>query len=563
MKKYRKIPRLISSLTFLIGFFNIFSNTTRRFRGQAEFVNDHVATYLNSAAFATILFTGIILVILSRGLRRGKSRAWQLAILILVFNISFEFFRFKVHFAQLIFSVTLLLVLLIFRKEFKAKSDPSTKFRSLYALLFSFGFFLTVGTLLFYFRHSDSVVGNPSIYEVMQTVLLGLAWISGPVKLESEFLQNTIDITLGMFGIFIILIPLTAYLRRVSQVPTSTLNEKIEIKHLIEKYGDIDSLAFFATRDDKSIVWNENRKAAIAYRVQNGVMIASGDPIGEPSLWPSAIDAFLEKAVEFGWTPAVMCASEKGGKVWLEKAGMSAIEIGDEAIIDCADFTIEGKPMSNIRQTINKANREGFSCKTVVAKDLTIAEQINIKNLAKVWRGNSIERGFSMSMDRFLGEIDKDSVLVLGYLDQELVGFLYLLPWGKAGFSLDRMQRAPKPLPGLTELMIVDVINFCKTNNYKYISLNFAAFRSVIERAEKISAGPILRSIRALIRIASGWFQVESLYRFNAKFNPEWNARYLLYPSIGEFSQVVWAILRAEKFIAGFGSRRKLPKRSE
>ena len=563
MKKYRKIPRLISSLTFLIGFFNIFSNTTRRFRGPAEFVNDHVATYLNSAAFATILFTGIILVILSRGLRRGKSRAWQLAILILVFNISFEFFRFKVHFAQLIFSVTLLLVLLIFRKEFKAKSDPSTKFRPLYALLFSFGFFLTVGTLLFYFRHSDSVVGNPSIYEVMQTVLLGLAWISGPVKLESEFLQNTIDITLGMFGIFIILIPLTAYLRRVSQVPTSTLNEKIEIKHLIEKYGDIDSLAFFATRDDKSLVWNENRKAAIAYRVQNGVMIASGDPIGEPSLWPSAIDAFLEKAVEFGWTPAVMCASEKGGKVWLEKAGMSAIEIGDEAIIDCADFTIEGKPMSNIRQTINKANREGFSCKTVVAKDLTIAEQINIKNLAKVWRGNSIERGFSMSMDRFLGEIDKDSVLVLGYLDQELVGFLYLLPWGKAGFSLDRMQRAPKPLPGLTELMIVDVINFCKTNNYKYISLNFAAFRSVIERAEKISAGPILRSIRALIRIASGWFQVESLYRFNAKFNPEWNARYLLYPSIGEFSQVVWAILRAEKFIAGFGSRRKLPKRSE
>ncbi len=563
MKKYRKIPRLISSLTFLIGFFNIFSNTTRRFRGPAEFVNDHVATYLNSAAFATILFTGIILVILSRGLRRGKSRAWQLAILILVFNISFEFFRFKVHFAQLIFSVTLLLVLLIFRKEFKAKSDPSTKFRPLYALLFSFGFFLTVGTLLFYFRHSDSVVGNPSIYEVMQTVLLGLAWISGPVKLESEFLQNTIDITLGMFGIFIILIPLTAYLRRVSQVPTSTLNEKIEIKHLIEKYGDIDSLAFFATRDDKSLVWNQNRKAAIAYRVQNGVMIASGDPIGEPSLWPSAIDAFLEKAVEFGWTPAVMCASEKGGKVWLEKAGMSAIEIGDEAIIDCADFTIEGKPMSNIRQTINKANREGFSCKTVVAKDLTIAEQINIKNLARVWRGNSIERGFSMSMDRFLGEIDQDSVLVLGYLDQELVGFLYLLPWGKAGFSLDRMQRAPKPLPGLTELMIVDVINFCKTNNYKYISLNFAAFRSVIERAEKISAGPILRSIRALIRIASGWFQVESLYRFNAKFNPEWNARYLLYPSIGEFSQVVWAILRAEKFIAGFGSRRKLPKRSE
>jgi lysyl-tRNA synthetase class 2 len=50
---------------------------------------------------------------------------------------------------------------------------------------------------------------------------------------------------------------------------------------------------------------------------------------------------------------------------------------------------------------------------------------------------------------------------------------------------------------------------------------------------------------------------VESLNRFNAKFQPDWHARYLLYPSIPEFAQVVWAILRAEKFIAGFGARNK------
>ena len=205
-------------------------------------------------------------------------------------------------------------------------------------------------------------------------------------------------------------------------------------------------------------------------------------------------------------------------------------------------------------------SREGFSAKTFLVKDLSAKEQNEIKDLAKNWRGNSVERGFSMSMDRFLGEIDQDSVLVLGYLNNELVGFLYFLSWGKVGFSLDRMQRAPKPLPGLTELMIENMITFCREKNYRYISLNFAAFRSVIERAEKISAGPILRTIRALIKLASGWFQVESLNRFNAKFQPNWHARYLLYPSLSEFAQVVWAILRAEKFISGFGARNKSGK---
>ena len=560
MKLNRKVPALVASLTFFIGFFNIASNILRRFRGPAEFVNDHFATYLNSAAFASVLFTGAILVILARGLRRKKLRAWQLTVLVLILNVFLEFFRFKIHPAQISLSIFLLVILFIYRNEFKAKSDPSTKFRPIFALIFSAGFFFLVGILLFYFRHNNNVIGKPSLSDVMLTVLYGWVWISGPVKLESEFLQNTIDITLGMFGIFVILIPLIAYLRRVSKVSTTSDVEKLEIKELIQKYGDEDSLAAFATREDKSFVWNQNKKAGIAYRIQNGVMVASGDPIGEHSLWPSAVEAFLNKANEYGWTPAVMGASEKGGRVWIEVAGLTAIEIGDEAIIDCQEFTLEGKPMANVRQTINRANREGFSAKTFLVKDLSAKKQNEIKDLAKNWRGNSIERGFSMSMDRFLGEIDQDSVLVLGYLNNELVGFLYFLSWGKVGFSLDRMQRAPKPLPGLTELMIENMITFCREKNYRYISLNFAAFRSVIERAEKISAGPILRTIRALIKLASGWFQVESLNRFNAKFQPNWHARYLLYPSLSEFAQVVWAILRAEKFISGFGARNKSGK---
>ena len=441
MKLNQKVPGLIASLTFFIGFFNIASNIVRRFRGPAEFVNNHFATYLNSAAFASVLFTGAILVILARGLRRKKLRAWQLSVLILILNILLEFFRFKIHPAQISLSLLLLAILLFYRSEFKAKSDPSTKFRPLFALIFSVGFFFLVGILLFYFRHSNNVIGNPSLSDVMITVIYGWVWISGPVKLQSEFLQNTIDITLGMFGIFVIVIPLMAYLRRVSRVPTTSTADKLEIKQLIQKYGDDDSLAAFATRDDKSFVWNQNKKAGIAYRIQNGVMVASGDPIGEHSLWPSAVEAFLNKANEYGWTPAVMGASEKGGRVWIEVAGLTAIEIGDEAIIDCQEFTLEGKPMANVRQTINRANREGFSAKTCFVKDLSSEQQNKIKELAKIWRGNSIERGFSMSMDRFLGEIDQDSVLVLGYLNNELVGFLYFLSWGKVGFSLDRMQQ--------------------------------------------------------------------------------------------------------------------------
>ena len=450
----------------------------------------------------------------------------------------------------------LLFTLLITRDEFQAKSDPSTRLRPLFGLVFGFLFFFLVGILLFYFRNSNNVVGNPNLNEVMLTVLAGMIWVSGPVQLSTGLLQDTIRVTLGAFGIFVIILPLWAYLRRVSKVPTTNQSEKELIKELVSKFGDEDSIAYFATRDDKSFIWTKNNKAGIAYRVQNGAMIASGDPIGEYSLWPEAVALFISRAAEYGWTPGVLGASERGGRIWVDVAGMSAVEIGDEAIINCEEFSLEGRSMSNVRQTINKARREGMTAETKRVGELTKEERAVIRDLARKWRGNSAERGFSMSMDRFLGDIDNDAILVRGYMNNELVGLLYFLPWGRVGFSLDRMQRAPIPLPGLTELMIEEMVNFCKANKYKYISLNFAAFRSVIERAEKISAGPLLRTIRALIKFASGWFQVESLNRFNAKFPPEWNARYLLYPGVGEFTRVVWAALRAEKFIDGFGLRK-------
>ena len=74
-------------------------------------------------------------------------------------------------------------------------------------------------------------------------------------------------------------------------------------------------------------------------------------------------------------------------------------------------------------------------------------------------------------------------------------------------------------------------------------------FRSIFEEADRISAGTFLRLKRDVLRFFSKWVQVESLYRFNAKFLPEWNPRYLVYPSKSKLIEIGVAVGRAEGLI--------------
>jgi lysyl-tRNA synthetase class 2 len=47
----------------------------------------------------------------------------------------------------------------------------------------------------------------------------------------------------------------------------------------------------------------------------------------------------------------------------------------------------------------------------------------------------------------------------------------------------------------------------------------------------------------------SRWFQIESLYRFNAKFRPVWEPRYVCYPATRDLPRVALAALEAEAFL--------------
>ena len=542
------LPIWLGRLAYLVGTVMIASVFLPTLRREADYFYSFIPLPIRATAAASAIFSGLVMITIARGLKRRKSRARNLAILLLILN-SFN------SVTQSVIQLILLVLLVVFRKEFYAKSDPSTKWRPVTAFIQMAAVTLVSSGLLLYLRRDNLFYGSTSISQISKAVLLGFFGIDSGLIFKSDRLSDSVAFFLGAMGVFTILVPLWLFFRRVKPMITMSNEERLILKKLYKHDEFQDSVAYFATRYDKSVVWSKNKKAAIAYRVVNGVMLASGDPIGEFSLWPEAIEQFMKIANQYAWTPGVMGATEKGGQVWIEKTKMLAIDIGDEAIIDVKDFTIEGKAMGNIRHMVNRTKRDGYSAVTYKWPDVPQSEQVELLKLAKEWRYGAAERGFSMSMDRFGLAEDAEAIITIAKKGNVIKGFIYFMPWATTGWSLDRMQREKGVDPGINELMIVTTIEAALQNGIKNISLNFAAFRSLFERADKISAGPLIRMMRNLIRFISNWFPVESLYRFNAKFQPEWQTRYVLYPKPTDLPRVGWAAIRAEQFISSFKSK--------
>jgi lysyl-tRNA synthetase class 2 len=155
----------------------------------------------------------------------------------------------------------------------------------------------------------------------------------------------------------------------------------------------------------------------------------------------------------------------------------------------------------------------------------------------------------ALGADRFGDPRDTDCVVATAVKDGEARAVINFVPWGNDGMSLDLMVRDRDADPGLNELLIVKAIEASKGLGVARISLNFAVFRSALERGEKLGAGPITRMWRNVLVFFSRWYQIESLYKFNSKFRPEWVPRYVVFKNTRDIPRVGLAYAEAEGFI--------------
>ncbi|MEU6015590.1 phosphatidylglycerol lysyltransferase domain-containing protein [Streptomyces sp. NPDC047515] len=555
--------RVVSFINFLSAVWVTLGNDLRRHNTANYFT-----PYLLTAGFSS----GVVALFLAITMRRRKRAAWivnmvvsSLLLLLFVLVIPFpEVRQYPQNWISLVLTAVFVLALVLGRREFYAKGDRSNP--RLAAIVAAGG--LLVTSLI----AAGLVTLTNTAHDEYRSTFLD-RWRYGTLRLVSITDNDTnypgiatpgwVNVSINILSTLLLIAVVYAAFRARRAVDPITPEDEARLRVLLDKHGERDSLGYFALRREKSVIWSPTGKAAVAYRVVGGVSLASGDPIGDPEAWPGAIEPWLAEAREHGWIPAAMGVSEEGGTVYA-RHGLDALELGDEAIVETAEFTLEGRAMRTVRQAYNRVRRAGYDVTVRRHAAIPADEMAELVRRADDWRDGATERGFSMALGR-LGDPADGQCVMLECRDApteegggpgELRAVLSFVPWGPNGLSLDLMRRDRDAENGLMEFMVIELLQRAEEIGITQVSLNFAMFRSVFERGSRLGAGPVLRLWRSMLSFFSRWWQIESLYRANAKYRPIWEPRFMLFEKSSDLLRIGLAAGRAEGFLEAPG----LPK---
>jgi lysyl-tRNA synthetase class 2 len=536
LSRAEPLPLLAACVAAAFGVINLLSALTPNIRWRGHLLLEIEPVEELHVFHALAIPASIALLVCAYYLYQRRLRALQLAVVLLIALGVFSLFK-GLDFEEAIGDFALAGALWAGRRAFYVRHQPIT----LQAGALRAPLVLVAGWLISFALVVVAAPAAASPETLARETSDLLLWQPGPLVFHDEV--GRLDLAVGLVGVATLMI--AAYLVfRPLAAPRDLPDAEVRAaaREIVRAHGS-DTLAYFKLRTDKHYLFSRDRTAFLGYRVENRVLIVSSDPVGPPAAIAELLADLAVFAEQRDLTIAALGVSAPLRPLFAQ-LGLRGLYIGDEAIIETERFSLDGRPIRKVRQSVTRLRKASFTTELVEVAGLDQTTVAALERVAAAWRGGRAERGFSMALDA-LRRDDEDETLALIARDPagDVRGFLHFVPsFGRPAMSLSSMRRVPDTPNGLTEFMVVSAIESLRERGIEELSLNFAAFARLLHDPK---TGPERLLGRAL-GVADGFFQIERLYRFNAKFFPRWEPRYLMYERLSTLPRVALAALWLE-----------------
>jgi lysyl-tRNA synthetase class 2 len=539
-------PRLAAVLTAFVGLVNVASALTPDIRWRGHLLLQFEAIETIRAFHAVALPAGAALLLIAPYLLKRRRRALRAAIGVMLLLGVVDVLK-GLDLEEALLGWAAAGLLYRGRRAFAVEHEPITLRSALWRvpLLGAAGIVLVSLADWVTHRHVRfaKVLGESGAL---------LRFKSGPLTFERHSVlhhsfayvplaAHLVEISTLLAIAYVIFRPLTA-----PRSPAAPATRRLAAD-VVRQHGG-DTLSFFKLRADKQLFFSEDRSAFVGYRVEAGVMLLSGDPVGPPERFAELLMQVRDFARARGLRLGVLGASERMLPAY-ERLGLHTIYLGDEAVIELGRFSLEGRPIRKVRQSVHRLTKAGFTSELRTLDSMDGETLAEVEHVLELGRLGAPERGFSMAMDSIRGAHEQDTLFVLARDgEQQIRGVLHFVPcYGRPAVSLSFMRRDPDTPNGLTEFLVTQAVEHLRERGLEEMSLNFAT-------AARFMHSPASwweRAIGAIAKKLNPYFQIESLYKFNAKFFPRWEPRYFVYEGrLGIF----------RGFVAAMWAEGQLPK---
>jgi phosphatidylglycerol lysyltransferase len=527
-------------LTALVGVVNLLSAVTPNLYERNHWLKEFFPFEIRASGHIFAALTGFVLLTLATNLLRRKKIAWLLTVGLLVISIFSHLLK-GLDYEESLLSAILLLQLLLMRHVFTAKSDRPSIARGVRVLLGALVFTLAYGTIGFYLldgKFSENFNWGEAILQTLAMFFTEDNWGLQPKTNFGEFFANSIYIiAAGTFTVALVMLLQPVFIRNLASP-----SERQRARDIVEKFG-CSSLAAFTLLSDKSYYFSPSHRSVIAYVPKGRGAIALGDPIGPIEDRKEALVSFQQFCERNDWYPAFY-QTLPDDIDYYTSLGFRVLKIGEEAIVDLKNFSLQGKAGKNFRPTLNRLTKEGYQVKFYqppISKDLL--RQLKLVSDEWLQMAQGSEKQFS------LGWFDEDylqecEIAVVHTPKGEISAFTNIVSEYQLNEVTNDMMRHRKSIEnGTMDFLFISMLQHFQERGYDSFNFGLSALSGVGDSKE---SHKLERVLHYLYEHLNRFYNFQGLHAYKEKFRPRWEPRYLVYPSLTALPDVVVALVRAD-----------------
>ncbi len=538
IKRSKLIVYVICFLIVTIAALNLLTVFRTGLPLRIQIVREILPFEVRSAGRLFTVLTSFALFILATSLLRRKRIAWGITIAVLLVNALAHVIK-SLDVEEAAISFLMAGVLFLNQKYFIAKSDPPSISSGIKILLFALIFSLAYGTLGFYFldRHFNLKFSLAASFEETIKIFFLTA--------------DTAKIPLTRFGhwfidsLYFIGISTSAYsflmlLRPVIFRGVTNDKELRRVKEIFEKYSE-NSIEAFALLPKRHHFLVDGLDAFINFKVVGRIALSLGGPCGWKADRPKIIRQFLDYCAVQGWQPVFFQINPEDIGFY-ERKGFKTVSIGHEAIIHLKDFSLAGKSMRSLRYGLGFMEKNGYTVR-LFEPSLDNLTLYSLRAISNEWlkRVHGTEKHFTVGA--FDWEYLKNSlVMVMFEPNGKIAAFVNILKYGEDNLTIDLMRQKNDLPPDAMLYLFVKMILWAQSAGYRDLSLGEATLYGVGKKDSPV----IEKAFRLVFERFNQFYNFKGLYTFKSKFHPDWQARFMAYPNLIEFSSAIFALLRAD-----------------